>query len=105
MDDQQQVEILEEILEERLTSLRHIINEWSVPEADALNYAQAKDLIWQMGAPLGLAMVGYSAAERVLREDPANHEMLQAQELFASSGEEIGQILDRFLAAADRVRH
>ena len=38
MDDRERAEILAEILRERMPSVRHIIDEWSVPESDAVKY-------------------------------------------------------------------
>jgi hypothetical protein len=104
LDDEQRVEILAEILRERLPTVRHVVDEWSVAGSDPVSYAQTKDLIWQIAGALGLAMVGYSAAERARHEDPGDLELLEAQRLFARSGEDVGRVLERFLAAAARVR-
>lgn len=104
IEERERVEVLAEVLRERLPGLRHIIDEWSVPQADPLSYAQAKDLIAQIAAPLGLALVGFSAAERARRDDPGDLDTLQAQALFARAGEELSQALDRFLAIAAQVR-
>ena len=104
MDDLARVEILEEILRERLPTVRHIIDEWSVAGAEALSYAQSKDLIWQIVAPLGLSMIGYSAAERARQEEPGNLDLLEARELFARTGEDVGRLLELFLEVAGRVR-
>lgn len=104
MEAQDRVEILAEIVRERLPSVRRIIEEWSVPEAEAVSYAQLKDLIWQLAAPLGLSMLGFSAAERARREEPTDPELQAAGELFARVGEDAGQALERFLSVADSIR-
>ena len=104
MDDLEQVEILAEVLRERLPTVTHIIDEWGVAGSDATSYAQIKDLIWQIAAPLGLAMLGYSAAERARQDEPGNLEVGEAQALFARAGEDCGGVLGLFLGAASRVR-
>ncbi len=104
MDDRDRAEILAEILRERMPTVRHIIDEWSVPEADAVNSAQIKDLIWQIAAPLGLSMLGFSVSERARREDPGDIDLMQARALFASAGEESGALLERFLSVAHGLR-
>lgn len=106
MEAQDRVEILAEIVRERLPSVQRIIEEWSVPEGEAVSYAQLKDLIWQLAAPLGLSMLGFSAAERARREVGASTdpEILAASEFFARVGDNAGQALERFLSVADSIR-
>jgi hypothetical protein len=104
MDDRDRAEILEEILQERLPSVQYIIDEWSVPEADAVNYAQIKDLIWQLAAPLGLSMLGFRATQRERQNDPGDIDLLSAEALFLRTGEEVEALLERFLAVADGLR-
>lgn len=104
MDDRERSEILAEILKERLPSIRYIIDEWSVPQAEAVNYAQIKDLIWQIAAPLGLSMLGFSVAERAHQEDPGDIDLLQSRALFARTGEDAGALLERFLNVAGGLR-
>jgi len=96
MEDRDRAEILAEILRERLPGVQRTIEEWSVPHADPVNYAQLKDLIWQVLAPLGLA-------ERAALEG-ADPDLLQERALFARIGEDAGRVLDRLLAAAGEVR-
>ncbi len=104
MEDRDRAEVLAEILDERLASVRHLLDEWSVPQAEALTYAQAKDLIWQLFAPFGLAMLGYRVAERALREEPYDPALRSALERFTQTGEAVGNLLERFLAAAGEIR-
>lgn len=104
MEDRDRAEILAEILRERMPSVQHIINEWSVPEADAVSYAQIKDLIWQIAAPLGLSMLGFSVTERARAEDPGDVDLLGDRALFARAGEESGALLESFLAVAHGLR-
>jgi len=104
LDELTRAEILAEILRERLPTVRHFIDEWSVAGSDAVSYAQTKDLIWQIAAPLGLAMIGYGAAERARREEPGNQDVVEALSLFARAGEDAGRLLDQFLAAAAGIR-
>lgn len=104
MEEHDRVEILAEILTERLATVQRVIEEWSVPAAEPVTYAQLKDLIWQVAAPLGLSMIGFSAAERARRESPADLDLLRARELFGRAGEDASQLLERFLQAADAVR-
>ncbi len=104
MDDRDRAEILAEILRERMPTVRHIIDEWSVPESDAVNYAQIKDLIWQIAAPLGLSMLGFSVSERARMEDPGDIDLMQERALFAGAGEESGALLERFLSVAHGLR-
>ncbi len=80
-----------------MASVRYIIDEWSVPDSDAVNYAQIKDLIWQIAAPLGLSMLGFSTVERALREDPGDIDALGNRALFAQAGEDTGALLEQFL--------
>lgn len=103
MDDRDRAEILAEILRERLPGVQRTIEEWSVPHADPVTYAQLKDLIWQVLAPLGLSLIGFRAAERAALEG-ADSDLLQDGALFARIGEDAGRVLDRLLAAADEVR-
>ncbi len=105
MDDRDRAEILAEVLRERMPSVRHIIDEWSVPESDAVNYAQIKDLIWQIAAPLGLSMLGFSTVERALREDPGDIDALGDRALFAQAGEDTGALVEQFLEMAGRLRY
>jgi hypothetical protein len=105
MEDHDRVMILSEILSERLPYLRNVVDEWSVAESDALNYAQAKDLIWQLMAPLGISLVGFKAAERVLDENPTDQDAREAYQQFTSVGREIGDMIEYFLQSADSVRH
>ena len=104
LDEQTRAEILAEVLRERLPTVRHIVDEWSVAGSDAVSYAQTKDLIWQLAAPLGLAMIGYSVAERARQEEPGNLDVIEATRLFARTGEDVGRVLDQFLAAAAGIR-
>ncbi len=104
MDDRDRAEILAEILRERMPTVHHIIDEWSVPDSDAVNYAQIKDLIWQIAAPLGLSMLGFSVSERARMEDPGDIDLMQERALFAGSGEESGALLERFLSVAQGLR-
>lgn len=104
MDEQDRAEILAEILEERLPTVQRVIEEWSVPGAEAVNYAQLKDLIWEIMAPLGLTVIGFSAAERARQASPADPDLLSARDLFAHVGADIGRLLDRFLETADAIR-
>lgn len=104
MDDRERAEILAEVLRERMSSLRYIIDEWSVPESEAVNYAQIKDLIWQIAAPLGLSMLGFSVSERVRQTDPGDIDVLEARALFAQAGEDAGALLERFLSIASGLR-
>lgn len=104
MEDRERAEVLAEVLRERLSSLRHIIDEWSVPEAEAVNYAQIKDLIWQIAAPLGISMLGFSVTERARAEDPGDIDILEARGLFSEAGEEAGALLESFLTIANRLR-
>lgn len=104
MDERERADILAEILNERLPSVRHILDEWSVPESDALNYAQAKDLIWQLAAPLCLSMLGFSAAEHAHQEDPGDPDLARDQVQFARVGEDVADLLNRFIAIAAGVR-
>src|SRR5689334_22992634 len=104
MDDRERMDILAEILRERASSTRHVLDEWSVPHADPLTYAQAKDLIWQIAAPLGLSMLGFSAAERVRRDDPGDPDIQSALAGFARTGEETGRLMERLLRAAAGVQ-
>lgn len=104
MDDRDRVEILDEILRERGSSVQRLIEEWSVPHADPLTYAQAKDLIWQIMAPLGLSLLGFRAAERAQQVAPADAALRDALYRFHQTGEEAGQVLERLLQIADSVR-
>jgi hypothetical protein len=104
MDDQDRAEILDEILRERMRAVRSILDEWSVPEADALTYAQAKDLIWQIAAPFGLAMLGFRVAEQALSDDPGNLDLMQSLRRCSRTGDDAGQLLERLLQTAARVR-
>lgn len=104
MDDRDRVEILAEILRERMPNVQRIVEEWSVPEADLVSLAQIKDLIWETMAPLGLSILGFSAAERERRQSPADPDLAEASALFARAGEDAGRLLERFLQAADRIR-
>ncbi len=105
MDDRERAEILAEVLRERMTSVKYIVDEWSVPESEAVNYAQIKDLIWQIAAPLGLSMLGFSASQRSRQEDPGDVDVMEAQALFARVGEDVGALLERFLTTAGRLRY
>lgn len=98
------VEILAEIVRERLPSVQRLIEEWSVPESDAVNYAQMKDLIWQAAAPLGLSLLGFRAVEHARLEDPSDLDLQQAGALFSRVGGDAGDIIERFLRAAADVR-
>jgi len=104
MEDRDRAEILAEILRERMPAVQHIIDEWSVPEAEAVNYAQIKDLIWQIAAPLGLSMLGFSVTERARNEEPGDIDLLGARALFARAGEESGALLESFLSVAQGLR-
>lgn len=104
MDERDRMLILEEVLNERLPYVQNVLDEWSVPEADALTYAQAKDLIWHLVAPLGISLIGYKAAERVLDESPGDASAEEAFHQFASVGKQIGDILDDALRSAGSVR-
>ncbi len=104
MDDRERAEILAEVLRERMPSIRYIVDEWSVPESDAVNYAQIKDLIWQAAAPLGLSMLGFSVSERARQTDPGDIDVLETQALFAQAGEDFGAMLERFLSVASELR-
>lgn len=98
------VEILAEIVRERLPGVQRLIEEWSVPESDPVNYAQMKDLIWQAAAPLGLSLLGFRAVERARLEDPGDLDLQQAGALFSRVGGDAGDIIERFLRAAADVR-
>jgi hypothetical protein len=100
MDDQDRVEIIDE----RLPHVRHIVQEWSVAESDALNYAQTKDLIWQLVVPLGLSMIGFKAAERVLDENQADTGARDAYEQFTRIGSDVDDLIEQFLYNADSIR-
>jgi len=100
MDERRRAEILAEILEERLPGVERVIQEWSVPHAEAVSYAQLKDLIWQAAAPVGLSMLGFSAADRARREGDIDADLLAARALFARIGQDTSDLLERFLAAA-----
>ena len=104
MDDRERAEILAEVLRERLPSIRYIVDEWSVPESEAVNYAQVKDLIWQIAAPLGLSMLGFSVSERARHDDPGDIDVLEAHALFAQAGEDSGALFERFLLIANGLR-
>jgi len=104
VEDEEGAEILAEVLRERMQSVQYIIDEWSVPNADAVNYAQLKDLIWQIAAPLGLSLLGFSMSDNARRSDPGNDELQQAQALFGRVGEEIGDLLNQFLGIAALLR-
>lgn len=104
MDDHERAEILAEVLRERLPSVQYIIDEWSVPESEAVNYAQMKDLIWQIAAPLGLSMLGFSASERARQVDPGDIDAIETRALFSKTGEETGALIEHFLSAAGRLR-
>lgn len=104
MDERERMAILAEVLEERLPYVQNVLDEWSVPESDALSYAQAKDLIWHLVAPLGISLIGYRAAERALDDDPGDSDAQQAYERFTSVGKRIGDMLDDALHAAHTVR-
>ena len=98
------LEIIVEVLRERLPAARRVVEEWSVPGPEALTYSQAKDLIWQVAAPFGLAMLGYTLAERLVEAGDADLDLLASQGHLAHVGEETGALLDRLLRAADQVR-
>ncbi len=100
MDDRARAEVLAEILRERLSGVERVVEEWSVPGAEAVSYAQLKDLIWQLAAPLGLSMLGFGAADRARQQGDVDTDLLAAQALFARTGESTGALLERFLAAA-----
>jgi hypothetical protein len=104
VEDEVGAEVLVEVLRERMQSVQYIIDEWSVPEAEAFNYAQLKDLIWQIAAPLGLSLLGFSIAENARRSDPGNSELLDAQQLFGRVGEEMSARLNQFLEIAAVLR-
>ena len=104
MEDEEGAEVLAEVLRERIQSIQYIIDEWSVPEADAFNYAQLKDLVWQIAAPLGLSLIGFSMAENARHSDPGNAELQDAQALFGRVGEEMGTLLNQFLEIAVMLR-
>ena len=104
MDDRERAELLAEVLRERLSSIRYIIDEWSVPESEAVNYAQVKDLIWQVAAPFGLSMLGFSVSERARQSDPGDIDVLEDQALFAQAGEDAATLLERFLLIAAGLR-
>ncbi|MDI3340954.1 MAG: hypothetical protein QJR03_10530 [Sphaerobacter sp.] len=103
MEDRDRAEILAEILRERLPGVQRTIEEWSVPQADPVTYAQLKDLIWQVLGPLGVSMIGFRAAERAAAAG-GDVEVLQARALFARVGEDAGRVLERLLTAAGQVR-
>lgn len=103
MDNHARVEILAEILRERLPSVQRVIEEWSVPHSDPVTYAQVKDLIWEVLAPLGISMLGFSAADRAAQES-TDPDILQARALFARTGEDTGRLLERLMQIADSVR-
>jgi hypothetical protein len=105
VDDRERVEILAEVLQERMASVRYIIDEWSVPQAEPVNYAQIKDLIWQIAAPLGLSMLGFSVVERAVHDDPGDIDALGTRALFAQVGEDAGVLLERFLTIAGELRY
>lgn len=98
------VEILAEIVRERLPHVQRLIEEWSVPESDPVSYAQMKDLIWQAAAPLGLSLLGFRAVEHAHLDDPGNIDLRQAASLFSQVGSDTGDIIERFLQAAAGVR-
>lgn len=100
MDDRDRAEVLAEILRERLRGVERVVEEWSVPQAEAVSYAQLKDLIWQLAAPLGLSMLGFSAADRAHREGDVDTDLLATRALFARIGQDTGALLERFLVAA-----
>ena len=104
LEDEDRAEVLAEVLRERMPSIQYIIDEWSVPEAEAFNYAQLKDLIWQIAAPLGLSLLGFSLAENARRENPGNADLQEAQALFGRVGEEMGTLLDQYLDIAEILR-
>jgi hypothetical protein len=100
MNDDAGIDVLAEVLRERMESVKYIIDEWSVPGADAVNYAQIKDLIWQIAAPLGISLLGFSLAEDALQNDPGDISLEEAQALFGRVGEEMGSRLEQFLDLA-----
>jgi hypothetical protein len=104
MDERERMLILAEILDERLPYIQSVLDEWSVPESDALSYAQAKDLIWHLVAPLGISLIGYRAAERALDDYPGDSDAQHAHERFTSVGKRIGDMLDDALQTANSVR-
>ena len=104
MEDEERAEVLAEVLRERMSSVQYILDEWSVPEAEAFNYAQLKDLIWQIAAPLGLSLLGFSMAENARHGNPGDSDLQEAQALFGRIGEEMGTRLDQFLDIAGMLR-
>jgi hypothetical protein len=104
VEDEARAEVLAEVLRERMPSIQYIIDEWSVPEAEAFNYAQLKDLIWQIAAPLGLSLLGFSLAENGRHENPGDADLQEAQVLFSRVGEEMGTLLDQYLDIAGILR-
>lgn len=104
MDVHDRADVLAEILRERLPSVQRVIEEWSVSGAEAVSYAQVKDLIWQLAAPLGLSLLGFSATEQALRQSPSDTDIMAERELFARAGDDAGRALEQFLTAADKIR-
>ncbi|HET9014490.1 MAG TPA: hypothetical protein VFN57_02765 [Thermomicrobiaceae bacterium] len=100
MDERARADILAEILRERLPGVERVVEEWSVPEAEAVSYAQLKDLIWQLAAPLGLSMLGFSAAEHARQAGEIDVDLQAGQALFARVGQDTGRLLERFVRAA-----
>lgn len=100
MNDDADIDVLAEVLRERMESVKYIIDEWSVPGADAVNYAQIKDLIWQIAAPLGISLLGFSLVEEARQTDPEDTALQDAQALFGRVGEEMGSRLEQFLDLA-----
>ena len=104
MDERERMMILLEILDERYPYVQNMLNEWATDGADALSYAQAKDLVWQLLAPLGISLIGYRAAERALDDYPSDPDAREAYERFTAVGQQIGDTLDDALNVAHSVR-